>query len=95
MVDAVHDLAVTSVVNEHVAHLGEVIVGGFFERFGGYTPTELLDELDLSREDLVDDPVRIAPRVVDALRETGDLERMLRAELEPFYTSNEVTVLLD
>jgi hypothetical protein len=95
VVDAVHDLAVTTVANEHVAHLGEVIVEGFFERFGGYTPTELLDELDLSREDLVADLVRIAPRIVDALRETGDLERMLRAELEPFYTSTEVAVLLD
>ena len=94
VVGAVHDLAVTTVANEHVARLGEVIVDAFFERFGGYTPTELLDELDLSREDIVADLVRIAPSVVDALRESGDLERMLRAELEPFYTSPEVTALL-
>ncbi len=70
--------------------LGEVIVDAFFDRFGGHTPTELLDELDLSREDIVADLVRIAPSAVDALRESGDLERMLRAELEPFYTSPEV-----
>ncbi|HEX2705960.1 MAG TPA: hypothetical protein VHM65_09395 [Candidatus Lustribacter sp.] len=94
VVDAVHNLAVTTVAHEHVAHLGEVIVESFFEWFGGYTPTELLDELDLSREDLVDDLMRIAPWAVEALRETGDLERMLRAQLEPFYTSTEVTVLL-
>jgi hypothetical protein len=93
-VDAVHDLAVITVANEHVAHLGEVIVDAFFERFGGYTPTELLDELDLSREDLVADLVRMAPGAVDALRESGELERMLRAQLEPFYTSTEVTDLL-
>lgn len=95
VVDAVHDLAVTTVTNDHVAHLGEVIVEGFFERFGGYTPTELLDELDLSREDLVADLVWIAQRAVDALRQTGDLERMLRAQLEPFYTSPEVAALLE
>lgn len=95
VVDAVHDLAVTTVANEHIADLGGVLVDGFFERFGGYTPTEMLDELDLSRDDLVADLVGIAPRVVEALRETGDLERMLRAQLEPFYTSSEVRVLLD
>lgn len=95
VVDAVHELAVSTVASEHVAHLGDAIVEAFFERFGGYTTTELLDELDLSREDLVSDLVRIAPRVVDVLQLTGDLERMLRARLEPFYTSAEVRALLD
>ena len=94
VVDAVHELAVTTVASEHVATLGEVIVDAFFDRFGGYTPTELLDELDLSRDDIVADLVRIAPSVVEALRESGDLERIVRAELEPFYTSPEVTALL-
>jgi hypothetical protein len=94
VVGAVHDLAVSSVANEHVALLGEVVVDAFFERFGGYTPTELLDQLDLSQEELVADLVRIAPGAVDALRETGDLERILRAQLEPFYASEEVIALL-
>ena len=35
------------------------------------------------------------PEMLDALRETGDLERILRAQLEPFYSSPEVTALLD
>jgi len=95
VVDAVHDLVITTVANEHVAHLGEVVVDGFFDRFGGYSPTELLDELDLSRDDLVADLVRIAPSAVDALRETGDLERILRAQLEPFFSSAEVIALLE
>jgi hypothetical protein len=94
VVDAVHELVVTTVASEPVAHLGEVIVDAFFDRFGGYTPTELLDELDLDREELVDDLVRLAPGIVDALRESGDLERILRAELEPFYSSAEVIALL-
>ena len=94
VVDAVHDLAVSTVANEHVADLGEVIVDAFFDRFGGYTPTEMLDELDLSRDDILADLVRIAPSAVDALRESGDLERIVRAELEPFYTSPKVVALL-
>ena len=71
-----------------------MVVDAFFDRFGGYSPTELLDELDLSRDDIVADLVRIAPQVVEALRETGDLERIVRAELEPFYASAEVIALL-
>jgi hypothetical protein len=95
VVDAGHELVVTAVASEPVAHLAEVVVDAFFDRFGGYSPAELLDELELSRDDLVADLVRMAPAVVDTLRESGDLERILRAELEPFYTSPEVTALLD
>jgi hypothetical protein len=54
----------------------------------------LLDQLDLTREDLVADLVRLAAPVVGELRESGDLERLLRAHLEPFFTSAEVTRLL-
>ncbi len=61
--------------SEHVAELGRVVVAAFLERFGGYTPTELLDQLDLSQDELVADLVRLAPGVLDALRESGDLER--------------------
>ncbi|MDP2774903.1 MAG: hypothetical protein Q8O61_15225 [Nocardioides sp.] len=94
VLDAVHEVVVTTVATEHAARLAEAIVDGFFERFGGYTPAELLDELDLSRDDLVADLVRIAPGVVTALEESGDLERMVRAELEPFYSSAAVRDLL-
>ena len=94
VVDAAHDLVVTTAAGEHVARLAEVVVDAFFDRFGGYTPTELLVELDLSRVDVVSDLVLLAPRVVEALQETGDLERMIRAELEPFYSSPEVEALL-
>ncbi|MBW8751777.1 MAG: hypothetical protein JF565_10185 [Propionibacteriales bacterium] len=94
VVDAVHELVVDAAAGEQVAQLGEVVVAAFFDRFGGYTPTELLDELDLSRDDIVADLVRLAPGVVDALRQTGDLERILRSRLEPFYSSAEVRTLL-
>ncbi len=94
VVDAVHDLAVTTVDNEHVTDLVRVVVEGFFERFGGYTPTELLAALDLTQVDLVADLARLAPGVLEALRESGDLERIVRAELEPFWSAPEVIDLL-
>ena len=94
VVGAVHELVVSTAAKEHVAELAEVVVDGFFERFGEHTPVELLDELGLSRADVVADLVRVAPGVVDALRETGDLERILRGHLEPFFASAEVAELL-
>ncbi len=94
VVDAVHALAKSALATEQAANLGEVIVDGFFDQFGGYTPTALLDEFDLDRGDLIADLVRIAPKAIAALRETGDLERILRTQLEPFYTSPEVAALL-
>lgn len=94
VVDAVHELTVTTLANPHVADLAAVVVDAFFERFGGYTPTELLDELDITQADLVADLVRIAPLALDALRDSGDLERLVRAQLEPFYASAEVRALL-
>jgi hypothetical protein len=77
-----------------VVALGHAVVDGFFEAFGGYTPVELLHELGLDRDDLVADAVRFAPGVVGALVESGELERLLRAELAPFYESDEVRLIL-
>ena len=94
LVDAGHEVVVAAAASAPVAHLVEVVVDAFFDRFGGYSGPELLAELALDRADLVDDLVRLAPPVVAALRESGDLERLLRAELEPFYASAEVKALL-
>jgi len=94
VVGAVHDVAVTTLAGEQAARLADTVVLGFFDRFGGYTPTELLDELDLDRDDLVADLVRIAPGVVEALRESGDLERLVRAQLAPFWSSPQAQALL-
>jgi hypothetical protein len=94
VVGAAHALATSALATGHAAELAARLVDGFFDRFGGHTPTELLDELDIGRDGLVADLVRVAPQVIEALRETGDLERIIRAQLEPFYTSAEVAALL-
>ena len=95
VVDAARGIVVDAAASPPFAHLAEVVVDAFFDRFGACSGPELLAELGLDRGDLVDDLVRLAPPVVAALRESGDLERLLRAELEPFYASAEVTALLD
>jgi hypothetical protein len=94
LLDAAHEIVITTAAHERVGHLGDVLVDGFFERFGGYTPTELLEELDLGRAELIADLVRAAPGIVDALVGSGDLERIIRAHLQPFYASDEVRSIL-
>ncbi len=94
LTDAVHDLVISTLAHPHTVALGHAVVDGFLEAFGGYTPGELLVELDLARADVVADLVRFAPAVVGALVESGDLARLLRAELAPFYASDAVAALL-
>jgi hypothetical protein len=94
VVDAGRRLTVTVLAHEHVTRIAEAAVAAFFARFGDLTATELLDELGLARADLVDDVVALAPGIVAAARESGDLERIVRSQLEPFYASPEVIELL-
>ena len=70
------------------------MVDAFFEWFGGYTPVEMLEQLQISRSDLMSDLNRFAPTVLAVLKESGDLERLLRSHLEPFYYSAEVSAVL-
>lgn len=93
--DALHDLAITALATDQAGDLVAALVDAFLERFGGYTPTELLAELDLTRDDLVADAVALARPAIEALQASGDLEALLRAELEPFFDSDEVSALLD
>ncbi|MEO9322131.1 hypothetical protein ABFT23_01490 [Nocardioides sp. C4-1] len=87
VVHAGHDVVVTVLGDERTVAFGRAILEAFVERFGGYTPVELLDELDLDRADVVDDVVRLAPAFLAPLLESGDLERLVRDRLEPFYRS--------
>ena len=70
------------------------VVDALFEWFGGYTLAELLDQLEWPRDEVIAHLVPLASFVVDTLRASGDLERLLRAQLEPFYASAEVADLL-
>jgi len=94
LVGAGHDLVITVLADLRTVAFAHSVVDGFLEAFGGYTPTELLAELDLDRADVVADLVRFAPGVVEPLVESGALERILRAELAPFFDSAQVTELL-
>lgn len=90
-----HDLLAAAARTDHAVRLVEALVEGFVDRFGSRTLDEILADLDLTRAEVVDDLVLLAPGVVAALRESGDLERLLRAELAAFYASPQARAALD
>jgi len=67
----------------------------FFDMYGDFSLRELLEESGVRRADLVEEAHRFGPRAIEALRETGLLESLLRRRLEPFFFSAEVLALLD
>lgn len=91
---AAHDLVVTALSSEAVAGLVTALVHGFLDRFGGYTVTELLGELGIDPAELAGDLIALTTSAMDRLHGSGDLEALLRAHLEPFYSSPEVMEIL-
>ncbi len=67
--------------------LVETGVRYFFDTYGELTLAALLEEFGLSRDDLVEEALRFAPRAVDALAESGLLAEMLRRQFGRFYAS--------
>lgn len=69
-------------------------VDGFFERYGGVSLGELLDEIGIQRDMLVADAMRFAPQAIEGLQQRGLLEPMIRRQLQDFYRSEAVEKIL-
>jgi len=94
LVYAVQGVAATGAATAHIAALADAFVDALFERYGALPVTTLLDELEIGRDDVVADLQSVVPRVIDAALAGGELERLVRARIEPFFRSPEVTTLL-
>ena len=73
-------------MSEPVLLLVDALIDGFFTVYGDSPAAEVLDDLDLSRDTLVEYAVGGAPRLFDAVKRSGELERIVREQLEPFYS---------
>ena len=78
----------------YVTALVETGVDIFFDTYGSFTLDRLLDEFGLGRDDLIEEALRFAPSVIEALAEEGLLEGLVRRRLEGFYASPEAHALL-
>ncbi|MEY2862959.1 MAG: hypothetical protein RLY58_666 [Pseudomonadota bacterium] len=66
----------------------------FFDIYGEYTLVELIDEVGITRQHMIGEIIRFAPPVIAALKHSGDLDSLLRLQLEPFYHQPETLALL-
>lgn len=92
--DLLQDIVIAGAPTDAVLDLVDALVDGFFTTYGEHPPTTLLDELGITRDDLVRHACVLLPPVVAAAKETGELERLLRARLAAFYSSPEVAAIL-
>ncbi len=90
----VHRIALTTRDKEYFGLLLDECVEVFFTKYGAHTLAGLLPELGLSEEDIRTEILRYGPGVIEAAKENGVLAGLIRARLEPFYTSDAVLGIL-
>jgi len=85
----VHDVAVGAFGSAPAADLAERLVRMLFATYGDTPVTSLIDELGVTRDDLVVDAQSATAQLIEATVADGRLETFVRARLEPFYRSEE------
>lgn len=81
--------------SDYLPALVEAGVDVFFDTYRDFTLDKLLEEFGLGAADLVEEALRFAPPVIEALVETGLLEEMIRRRLASFYLSDEARSLIN
>ena len=72
----------------------EAGIDRFFVKYGKRRLAELLDDLGITREIMIEEAQRYAPKAIQVLQRKKLLLPLLRQHLEPFYRSPEATALL-
>jgi hypothetical protein len=88
------EIVASGAPTEPVGALVDTMVDVFFEQYGEHSLPTLLEDLEVSRDDLVADIAAFAPAVIEGLQRGGHLERSVRTRLAPFYGSDRVTAIL-
>lgn len=89
-----HAAVVAGAGSGPVGDLVEALVDGFFTEYGDATPADLLADLEIGREQVVADVVAFVGGAAAGLRESGQLEDVVRRRLEPFWDSPAAAALL-
>lgn len=88
------DIVIEAAAAEPVLALVDALVDGFFAVYGGHPVSTLVDDLGITRDELVEQAAALVPPLLAKAVESGEVERLLRARLEPFYSSAEVAGIL-
>jgi hypothetical protein len=89
------DVVVAGAPSDPVLALVDALVDAFFATYGEHPVTTLLDDLDLTRDAIVEQAVAAVPGVLAAAEASGELERLARARLAPFFSSPAVAEILE
>ncbi|MFT3663021.1 MAG: hypothetical protein QM809_17130 [Gordonia sp. (in: high G+C Gram-positive bacteria)] len=88
------DIVIAAAVSDPVLSLIDAFVDGFFDTYSGHPAAVVLEDVELHRDDLLEHANALAPRVLQAAVDSGELERAVRAQLAPFFSSPEVEAIL-
>lgn len=88
------DVAIHVLPSEPVLALVDRLVDRFLGVYGDEPIGVLLDDLGVTRDDAVAHATALALPLFAAAHESGELERVVRSALEPFYSSREVLEIL-
>lgn len=92
---AVQDVVIAVAPTAPAFALADAWVAAFLEVYGEHPVATLLEELELTRDDLAELARGVVTPVVAAAHEDGRLEALARERLAPFWASPEVTAILD
>ena len=92
---ALQDIASTGAPTPPVAAFVAAWVHGVFDLHGDTPVATLLDELGVTRDDVLAAATTVVPPLVAAAAADGGLEDAVRARLEPFFHSPAVAAILD
>jgi len=90
----VHQLLADAAGSDYLGEVLDACVDVFFDEHGSRDLATLLGEVGVERDDLVEVLVRHAPPVLDALRDSGELDAIIRSRIEPFFLSEPVLAIL-
>lgn len=88
------DLAISGATSEPVLALADALVEAFWRIYGDHPAAAFADDLGLDRDAVISEASRLAAVAVAAAHGNGDLERLVRERLAPFYASPEVAAIL-
>ncbi|GAB4012431.1 hypothetical protein [Nocardioides ultimimeridianus] len=89
------DVAIDAATRPPVLELADAVVTAFWGVYGEHPASALLVDLGIDRDVAVTEATRVAAEALAAAHENGDLERILRERLAPFYASAEVAAILE
>lgn len=88
------DVVIGAAASAPALALVDSLIDAFFATYGEHPVTTLVEELDLTRDQLVEHAVAVVPGALRAAHASGELDGIIRERLAAFFASPEVAAIL-